>query len=54
MLIALKSLNYPQQTARTRENNISTLNCSYIRYLLSNMIPFSDVLSLEHGLPKCI
>ena len=43
-----------QQTADMHQYNLSQLYCSYIRYLLSNILLFSLVIPLDHELPKYI
>ena len=49
MTIALKSLNEMQQTASM---HLTIWYCSYIRYLLSNVLLFNAVISLDYGLPN--
>ena len=53
MTIALKSLNEMQQTASMRLTiNQHDITVSYIRYLLSNVLLFNAVISLDYGLPN--
>ena len=52
MKIVLKSLNEMQQTLSMRYNHYFTWYYSYIRYLLSNVILFDAVISLDYKLPN--